>query len=104
MATNIKIYKLLSGEELIADMIEDTDTITAKNAVSIVYQQTEKGLGAGLAPFMPYVEDPVVIQRSAIASSGAPNRDMLNQYNKIFGSGIVIAGADEMPEVKLTKK
>jgi len=104
MATNIKILKLMSGEELLGDIIDnEDDTVTAKNAVSIVYQQTEKGLGAGLAPFMPYVQDPVTINRHAIASSGDPNKDMLNQYNTIFGSGIVIAGANEMPEVRLKK-
>jgi hypothetical protein len=103
MAVNIRILKLMSGEELLGDIKEDGDTVVAKQAVSIVYQQTEKGLGAGLAPFMPYAQEPVIINRHAIASSAEPNRDMLNQYNKIFGSGIVVAGADEMPEIKLTK-
>ena len=52
---------------------------------------------------MPYCQDPVTIREQAIASSGEPGKDMLNQYNTIFGSGIVVAGAHEMPEVKLTK-
>ena len=94
----------MSGEELIREVKEKNgEGIVLKNAVSIVYQQTEKGLGAGLAPFMPYCQDPVTIREHAIASSGEPGKDMLNQYNTIFGSGIVVAGAHEMPEVKLTK-
>jgi len=100
---DIKIFKLMSGEELLGEITEKTDDgIVVKNAVSIVYQQTEKGLGAGLAPFMPYVEDPVTIKEHAIASSGIPNKDMSNQYNSIF-SGIVVAGANEMPEMKIVK-
>jgi hypothetical protein len=101
---DIRIFKLMSGEELISEVKEKNgEGIVLKNAVSIVYQQTEKGLGAGLAPFMPYCQDPVTIREHAIASSGEPGKDMLNQYNTIFGSGIVVAGAHEMPEVKLTK-
>lgn len=101
---DIKLFKLMSGEELLGNVKEsDSDTVTLKNAVSIVYQQTEKGLGAGLAPFMPYAEEPVQIKQHAIASTANPGRDMLNQYNTIFGSGIVVAGAGDMPEVKITK-
>jgi len=101
---DIRIFKLMSGEELLGEIKEtNNEGIILKNAVSIVYQQTEKGLGAGLAPFMPYCQDPVTVKEHAIASSGEPNKDMLNQYNTIFGSGIVVAGAHEMPEVKVTK-
>lgn len=101
---DIRIFKLMSGEELLGQVKEKNgEGIVLKNAVSIVYQQTEKGLGAGLAPFMPYCQDPITIREHAIASSGEPGKDMLNQYNTIFGSGIVVAGAHEMPEVKLTK-
>ena len=100
--TDIKILKLMSGEEVLGECTFNDSTITVKNAVSIVYQQTEKGLGAGLAPFMPYCEDDIDINNHAVASSGVPNKDMLNQYNSIF-SGIVVAGADEMPEMKIVK-
>src|SRR6056300_1028535 len=100
---DIRIFKLMSGEELLGQVKEKNgEGIVLKNAVSIVYQQTEKGLGAGLAPFMPYVEDPVTIKEHAIASSGIPNKDMSNQYNSIF-SGIVVAGANEMPKAKIVK-
>lgn len=93
----------MSGEEVIGDCVENDSTITVKNAVSIVYQQTEKGLGAGLAPFMPYCEDDIEIKSHAVASSGKPGKDMLNQYNTIFGSGIVVAGANEMPQAKIVR-
>lgn len=99
---DIKILKLMSGEEVLGECTFNDNTITVKNAVSIVYQQTEKGLGAGLAPFMPYCEDDIEINNHAVASQGIPNKDMSNQYNSIF-SGIVVAGANEMPQAKIVK-
>lgn len=88
---------MMSGEEVIGDITSKDDIHIVKNAVSIVYQQTEKGLGAGLAPYMPYVEGDVEIRDHAIASFGVPGKEMYNQYNRIFGSGIQIAGVDEIP-------
>ena len=63
---DIKILKLMSGEEVLGECTFNDNTITVKNAVSIVYQQTEKGLGAGLAPFMPYCEDDIEINNHSL--------------------------------------
>jgi len=95
--SNVKILKLMSGEEVIGEVTTIDALHVVKNATSIIYQQTEKGLGAGLAPYMPYVEGDIEIRDAAVASFGVPGKEMLNQYNSIFGAGIVIAGANEMP-------
>ena len=91
----IKVYKLISGEELIGEVFNVlADSVELKNPATIVIQQTQKGMGVGLAPYMPYAEEEKVFSRnSAIAREATPAVNMMNEYSRIFGSGIQIASA-----------
>jgi hypothetical protein len=91
----IKVYKLISGEELIGEVFNVLgDSVELKNPATIVIQQTQKGMGVGLAPYMPYAEEEKIFLRySAIASEATPAVNMVNEYSRIFGSGIQIAPA-----------
>ena len=94
MAT-IKVIKLNSSEELVTDITDNGDSYTLSNPVSIVYQKTDKGLGSGLAPYMPFATGDVTLFKTSIAAMADPSTDMLNEYNRIFGSGIVVASAND---------
>lgn len=90
----IRVYKLLDGTELLAEQFNAYDRhYELKNPAQIVLQQTQQGVGVALAPFMPYVEGHVNLQKSAISAEGEPNLQMTNEYSRIFGSGIQIAPA-----------
>jgi hypothetical protein len=91
----IKVYKLISGEELIGEVFNVFgESVELKNPATIVIQQTQKGMGVGLAPYMPYAEDEkILLRNSAIASEATPAVNMVNEYSRIFGSGIQIAPA-----------
>lgn len=91
----IKVFKLISGEEIIAEVFNVLgECIELKNPATIVIQQTQKGMGVGLAPYMPYAEDEkVTLYKAAIASEATPALNMINEYSRIFGSGIQIAPA-----------
>ena len=95
---NIKVYKLISGEEIIAEVFSVlAEVIDLKNPATIVIQQTQKGMGVGLAPYMPYAEDErVMLHKSAIASEATPATNMVNEYSRIFGSCIQIAPASAL--------
>lgn len=97
---NVKIIKLLNGEELISEVIETeevTDHIKLKNPATIRVQQTAPGqFQIGLGPFMPTAEEErndrvIELNRIAVVATANPKRDILNEYNKIFGSNIVLA-------------
>lgn len=93
---NIKILKLISGEEIVSDIeITEAGDFLLKNAVTIVYQKTEKGLGSGLAPYMPFCTGDVTLFKTAVAAVAAPSKDMDAEYNRIFGSGIIVAPAND---------
>ena len=83
---NVKIVKLISGEELIGEFNEKTNTIT--NPVVMV-PVSDKSIG--FSPWMPYSEDKsFILKEEQIQIIATPSKVIANEYNKAFGSGIVI--------------
>ncbi len=95
--TGIRVFKLINGEEIIAEIFNNFDkVIELKSPATIVIQQTQQGVGVGLMPYMPYATGNVNLHRTAIASDAEPDQKMVNEYNRIFGSGIQIAPASAL--------
>lgn len=94
---NIQLYKLVSGEELIAEKVSDSidDGVTLKNATTLIYQQTERGVSTGFAPFMPHSEGNVVVRYSSISAVATPNKQLVDQFTRVH-SNIVIAPASSL--------
>lgn len=97
MATNIRLYKLTSGEEILAEIKEDhSDHIIIGDSVTLIYRQQEQGkMSVGFAPHMPYAKGDITLNKNTIAASSDPVDDLKNEYNRIFGSGIVVAQAND---------
>ena len=98
---DIRVFKLISGEELIAQIFNHYDRhIELKKPASIVMQRTEQGVGVGLAPYMPYATGNIDLHRTAIASDAEPDTQLVNEYSRLFGSGIQIAPASALAGIK----
>jgi hypothetical protein len=95
----VKVYKLISGEDIIADGESDHLGYVFHNPALLVVQQTQDGrVGAAFAPFAPFAKDGKVrIFKDFVIGEIELDTKMVNEYNRIFGSGIMIAGADEIP-------
>jgi hypothetical protein len=89
----IKVFKLLNGEELIAKVEITGLGYILSDPAAIVIQQTAKGVGVALAPYMPYANSEITLYASAIVSESTPNLDMENEYSRIFGSGIQLVSS-----------
>lgn len=90
----VKVFKMINGEEIITKVSSETDcNYIVKDPAQIIIQQTEQGMGVGLAPYMAYVSGELKIYKSSISSEGDPDLKMENEYRRIFGSGIQIAPA-----------
>ena len=90
----IKVFKLVNGEELISSAAGNGgNSYILKDPAAIVIQQTAKGVGVALAPYMPYANSEIILYLTAIASESTPNVDMENEYNRIFGSGIEVVSS-----------
>ena len=94
---NIVLIKFVSGEEIIADLISAGENAkVVKEAVTLVYRPQEGGkMTVGFAPFMPYAQGSISIYDSSILAIGDPQDDLKNEFNRIFGSGIVLAQAND---------
>jgi hypothetical protein len=59
-------------------------------------QQTERGVGVALMPYMPYADKKVYIYKTAIASEASPLPEMENEYKRVTGAGIQIVPASAL--------
>lgn len=92
--SNVVLYRLCNGDELIADEgVRNDTTIAISDAVALVYHQTEKGVSVGFAPFMPQSDGTISLHISDISATSVPNEQVLKEYNRIFSKiEIVPAG------------
>jgi hypothetical protein len=93
----IRIFKLVTGEELISEYDDLAGSYTLKSPAVIVMQRTEQGVGVGLMPYMPYASGKITLNPQAVVSHCEADVKMINEYNRLFGSGIQIASAGSVP-------
>ena len=83
---NVKIVKMISGEELIGEYDEETTTII--NTVVMIPVSKEK---IAFQPWVPYSEDKEFkLKESMILVVATPSKLITNEFNRVYGSGIVV--------------
>ena len=91
--TTIKAIKLISGEELLGEVVfENDEEITLKNVLCILLSRQQDGnLGIGFVPFAPYLTKGISLdfKLDHLIFAKEVDNQMANQYNSIFG-GIVV--------------
>ena len=107
---NIQVFKLTSGEDVLGELVNDSSSYSVKslgehvnmpssysikNTVGIAVVRGQNGQpNVGLTPFPLHAEqkkDAVIdIPKSSVVYSYVPAEDFINNYNQIFGSGIVL--------------
>ena len=106
MVANIKIIKLITGEELLAEVTISSPiptSITMKNPVRIVVMPNKldpKTPNVGFAPWAEFSEDKTFeLDKAHILAIINPIKEFVNQYNTMFGglvvpsSNLIIPGA-----------
>jgi len=90
----VKIFKMINGEVIMADIVSEDfgqGHYVVNEPASVMLQERDGGMGVGIAPYMPYAEGRVNIRLNAIAAEADADQKLANEYNRLFGSGIVIA-------------
>jgi len=83
---NIKIVRIVSGEELIGDWNEETNTITSPVVMVPVAKDQ-----LGFQPWIPYSEDEAMTFKDQhIVVVLTPDTKLQNEYNRVFGSGLLV--------------
>ena len=83
--SEIKVYKTITGEDLIADVVDVKDAYyVLKDPCLIVLQQTEGGVSVGLAPYMPYAKGNIALYANAVTAEALPDESMVTEYKRVF--------------------
>lgn len=94
MAANIKIVRLINGEELLGEILPSTDVVCKmKNPVRIVVMPNKldpKTPNVGFAPWAEFSDDKeFTIDKRHVLAIINPIKEFVNQYNSMFG-GLVV--------------
>jgi len=90
----VKIFKMINGEVIMGDIVSEDfgqGHYVVNEPALVMLQERDGGMGVGIAPYMPYAEGKVKIRLNAIAAEADADQKLANEYNRLFGSGIVIA-------------
>jgi len=83
---NIKIIRIVSGEELIGDWNDETKTIT-QPVVMVPLGKDQ----LGFQPWIPYSEEEeMTFKEQHIVVVLTPDNKLQNEYNRVFGSGLLV--------------
>ena len=97
---NVKGFRLVTGEVILSDLAEEKDqSYVLKDPAQMVTQEVEPGkMGVALQPFVPYASGKIEVLKYSVNAVFDLEQQVENEYNRIFGSGIVIAAANELPK------
>jgi len=86
---NVKLFRIVTGEEVIAEVIsEDEDTVTVQNGLVVL----PTGQSVGFAPWSPVVDEDnreLVVSRNHIVYVGEISSSIKKKYNEIYGSKLI---------------
>lgn len=94
--------QLVNGTDLIGTIngLDDNsiDSISIEDPAQVAMMPSQGGapnsMSIGLLPWIPFSEETkFIIQKDKIVTSFTPSVDLINNYNRIFGSGIQITSS-----------
>jgi hypothetical protein len=106
----VRTFRTINGDVLIAK--EDTtvgaevDVLHLENPAIIFLKSTADGKTDGvMAPYMPFSKDGrVKLAKSYIAAECDPAEKLVNEYNRLFGSGLEILTKEEAAHILKSSK
>ena len=95
----IKLITFKTNHTIMGEVTEQTDSIKVKQPVQVVSVPPRSATDPGSVAFSPFLEyadefkTGFTINNADILVTSTPVRELENQYNQIFGSGIQIASS-----------
>ena len=92
----IKLITFKTNHTIMGEITEQTDSIKVKHPVQVVSVPPRSANDPGSVAFSPFIEyaeefkTGFVIDNDDILIISTPVEELQNQYNQIFGSGIVV--------------
>jgi len=86
---NVKLLRIVTGEEVIAELVSESDTtITVKNGLVVLPTQG----GVGFAPWATVIDDnkpEITLSHNHVVYMAEVSEDVTKKYNELFGSKLV---------------
>ena len=85
---------MINGEELIGELTNDNATFFKLKNVAVVHMVPSQSgnMSIALVPFAPYAEEnEFSFDTAHRTTTFSPSVDLLNNYNRLYGSGLVVA-------------
>ena len=86
---NVKLLRIVTGEEVIAELVSESDTtITVKNGLVVMPTQG----GVGFAPWATVIDDnkpEITLSHNHVVYMAEVSEDVTKKYNELFGSKLV---------------
>lgn len=92
----IKIIKLSTGEELIGDVTDSNMgyKVVHPCMLQLIPSRNNNEPTMGMFPYAIHTkEHTILVGKEHVIWTEEPVTDLYNQYNSVFGSGIVMTGA-----------
>ena len=87
---DVKLFRISTGEEVVAELVSETDTsVTMKNGLVVL--PTPQG-GIGFAPWTPVIDKDnpeVEVSKNFVVYIADVDSQVKNKYNEIYGSKLV---------------
>lgn len=97
---NVRVVKLVSGEDVVCDLVEGDGSYALKNPARFVVTPQ----GVGMMPFSPFSKSTeFVVKEAHVICVGEVEEEIYNAWSSQFGSGIVLAGSDVRAAAKSLK-
>ena len=88
--SNVKMIKLITGEDVIGNVSKNGNIFDIKDPVRIGVTPQ----GVAMADFNPFIKDKSIkIEDKHVIYLADLEEEVLNAYNSKYGSGIVVAGS-----------
>jgi hypothetical protein len=91
--SELRILKLISGEEIVGEILSDTtEGVLIQDPCTLGIMQTQTGQPRlNMMPMLLFSEQKKVqLQKSHILYTVTVAQEIQNKYNEIYGSGIVL--------------
>jgi hypothetical protein len=87
---NVKLFRISTGEEVVAELVSETETsVTLKNGLVVL--PTPQG-GVGFAPWSPVInkdKPEMEVSRNFVVYVAEVEEQVEKKYNEIYGSKLV---------------
>ena len=91
----IKILKLITGEEIIGDVTRSDNIFQVKKPCALQFvpsRSNPEQPAMGMFPYAAFVADHKInIKVEHVIFEEEPLKELYNQYNSVFGNGLVVA-------------